>query len=279
MLGRRQKVYKTRSGRAICRVAVGCGPRRSGSDESDRHGDPAGPPGRGGVRATDQTDGQLLASFIEQHDEAAFATLVRRHGPMVWAVCRHVVGHHHDAEDAFQATFLVLARKASSVRPREGIANWLHGVALRTARKAKGTAAKRRVREKQVSEMPEPAAVQQEQGCDHPLLAQELNGLSAKYRLPILLCDLEGRRSRRPLGNSAGRGDGGRATRPGPEVTGRTAGEARVVLPTGLLAVIASQNGVFAGVPVSLVSSTAKAATLILSGQETAGAIRPRLSY
>src|SRR3974390_3038884 len=103
------------------------------------------------------TDGQMLGSFIDQKDEAAFEALVRRHGPMVFGVCRRVVGNHHDAEDAFQATFLVLAREASSVRPRERVANWLHGVALRTALKANAMTAKRREREKQASA--EPAAV------------------------------------------------------------------------------------------------------------------------
>src|SRR5260370_7485198 len=82
------------------------------------------------------TDAQLLASFIDQKDEAAFEALVRRHGPMVFGVCRRVVRNHHDAEDAFQATFLVLARKASSVWPRERLANWLHGVPLRPPIKA-----------------------------------------------------------------------------------------------------------------------------------------------
>jgi DNA-directed RNA polymerase specialized sigma24 family protein len=118
-------------------------------------------------------DGQLLASFIDQKDDASFEALVRRHGSMVFGVCRRVVRNHHDAEDAFQATFLVLALKASSVSPRERLANWLHGVALRTAMKAKAMTAKRRRREKQVTEMPELEAAQQDQWQDvQPLLAR-----------------------------------------------------------------------------------------------------------
>ena len=104
------------------------------------------------------SDGQLLDQFIERQDESAFAALVQRHSPMVWGVCRRIVAHHQDAEDAFQATFLVLARKAMSIRPREMVANWLFGVAQRTALKAKTMAAKRYRREKQVTTMPEPEA-------------------------------------------------------------------------------------------------------------------------
>src|ERR1700736_3521545 len=102
------------------------------------------------------TDGQLLEGFISRREEAALAALVRRHGPMVWGVCRRVLLNYHDAEDAFQATFLVLVRKAASIASPELLANWLYGVAHQTALKARATAAKRRARERQVNEMPEP---------------------------------------------------------------------------------------------------------------------------
>src|SRR5437588_10310850 len=81
-------------------------------------------------------DGQLLECFVARRDDAAFEALVRRHGPMVLAVCRRVPRNHHDSEDAFQATFLVLARKAAYVVPREAGGNWLYGVADRTALEA-----------------------------------------------------------------------------------------------------------------------------------------------
>src|SRR5712692_5106100 len=104
----------------------------------------------------DLSDSQLLESFLAQRDEAAFEALVRRHGPMVLGVCRRVVGNLHDAEDAFQATFLVLIRKAAVIRSRDLLGNWLCGVAYRTALKARASNAKRWANEKQVREMPHP---------------------------------------------------------------------------------------------------------------------------
>src|ERR1700692_957981 len=99
------------------------------------------------------TDAQLLESFLLHREEAAFEALVRRHGPMVLGVCRRVLHDRHDAEDAFQATFIVLIRRAGSIGKRQLLANWLHGVAQRIALKARNATARRRAKERQVEDM------------------------------------------------------------------------------------------------------------------------------
>jgi RNA polymerase sigma factor (sigma-70 family) len=141
-------------------------------------------------------DEQLLERFIELSDETSqesFATLVQRHGPMVFGVCYRVLHDIHDAEDAFQATFLVLARKATSVIPREKVANWLYGVAFRTASEARIRAARRRAREERVASR---RRVQSSDLALHTelraILDEELSCLPARYRGPIVLCELEG---------------------------------------------------------------------------------------
>src|SRR5262249_20770320 len=132
----------------------------------------------------DLTDGQLLADYLRRGDETALATLVRRHGPMVWGVCRRVLGSSHEAEDAFQVTFIVLVRKAASMAAPELLATWLYGVAHQTALKARATAARRRARERQVAQMPEPAVTDQHLWNElQPLLDQELSRLPDKYRV------------------------------------------------------------------------------------------------
>jgi RNA polymerase sigma factor (sigma-70 family) len=139
------------------------------------------------------TDGELLTHYLARRDETAFEALVRRHGPMVLGVCRRVLGNVADAEDAFQATFLVLVRKASSVRPRERVATWLHGVAYNTALKARAAAVKRRVKERKAAEMDKPEAPDDRWVELLPLLDRELNLLPERYRVPIVLCELEGK--------------------------------------------------------------------------------------
>lgn len=139
-------------------------------------------------------DGELLEQFVATRDEDAFATLVARHGAMVLACARRITGNAHDAEDAFQAVFLVLARRAAQVQPAGQVGNWLYGVAYHAAQKARAAALRRHAREKQVNDMPHPATVPAEPRSDlRPLLDQELSRLDEKHRLPILLCDLEGR--------------------------------------------------------------------------------------
>src|SRR5438874_5795175 len=134
------------------------------------------------------TDQQLLEDYTSRRDEAALAALVRRHGPMVWGVCRRVLSNYHDAEDAFQATFLVLVRKAASIASPELLANWLYGVAHQTALKARATTAKRRARERYVTDMPEPAVTEQDLRHElRLLLDRELSHLPDKYRFAIVL--------------------------------------------------------------------------------------------
>jgi RNA polymerase sigma factor (sigma-70 family) len=139
------------------------------------------------------TDRELLDRYVSQHDEAAFAELVRRHGPMVLGVCRRVLGNAQDAEDAFQATFLVLVHKAATVRPRGLLGNWLYGVAHNTALKANAMRRKRLTRERQAGARPRPDAGQNDRGEVQELLDEELSRLPDKYRVPIVLCELEGK--------------------------------------------------------------------------------------
>jgi RNA polymerase sigma factor (sigma-70 family) len=139
------------------------------------------------------SDAELLDRFLSDRDEIAFEGLVRRHGPMVLGVCRRILGHVQDAEDAFQATFLVLVRKATTILPRERVGNWLYGVAQQTARKARSLAARRQGREQTVPVLPDVASAAARALSDEEvLLERELAALPEKYRVAILLCDLEG---------------------------------------------------------------------------------------
>ncbi len=214
-------------------------------------------------------DADLLDRFINRHDETAFAALLKRHGPMVLGVCRRILGNPQDAEDAFQATFLVLARRASSVKPRETVGNWLYGVAFRTALQARAKIQRRCAHEKQVHEMSEPE--ERQPSCCHDLLSlldRELNRLPDKYRLPVVLCDLEGR-SRKEVARQLAIPEGTlssrlatahkklawRLTRYGLSVSGAS------------LVMLMAENAASASVPASLLVATTRAAMLLTFGQ------------
>jgi RNA polymerase sigma factor (sigma-70 family) len=143
-------------------------------------------------RPHDRTDGELLEAFLARRDEAAFAELLHRHGPAVLAVCRRVLGPTADADDAFQAAFLVLVRKAGGLRRGEPLANWLCAVAWRTARKARQRRTLRHQRERQVEALPEPACEPPAPRDWLPLFDDALQRLPARFRAAVVLCELHG---------------------------------------------------------------------------------------
>src|SRR5262249_12792484 len=139
-----------------------------------------------------------------RRDDDAFEALVRRHGPMVLGVCRRVVGHDAEADDAFQATFLVLARKANAIAQRDLLANWLYGVAFRTALEARSRMLRRHSLEQPFDDFPQfETEAEAERAELLALLDSELNRLADKYRVPVVLCELEGR-SRREVARQLG---------------------------------------------------------------------------
>jgi RNA polymerase sigma factor (sigma-70 family) len=209
------------------------------------------------------SDAQLLTRFIASRDEPSFAALVRRHGPMVLGVCRRVLGDFHHAEDAFQATFLVLARKAASVVKRESLSSWLHGVAYHTALRASAAIGRRRAMERQVEAMPERPVEPQPTRDWLPLLDQELSRLPEKYRAAIVLCDLEGcprREAARQLGIKEG------------TLSSRLAGGRQLLARRLTGCGVALSGAALAGslvrgsVSAALVNSTAQAAALVAAG-------------
>jgi RNA polymerase sigma factor (sigma-70 family) len=226
------------------------------------------------------TDAQLLEAFLACREEAAFEVLVKRHGPMVLGVCGRVLGNAHDAEDAFQATFLVLARKAGSVRSREALGSWLYGVAYRTATKARAMNAKRRTKEKQVRERPPAEAP--EDSAPEELLARldaELNRLPDKYRVPVILCDLEGK-TRKEAARTLGLPEGTLSWRlaQAKKLLARRLSRHGTALTAGALAPLLSPGSSSAALSPSLVSSTAKAGTAAAMGQAlTAGAVSAKV--
>lgn len=220
------------------------------------------------------SDRELLARFAAERDEEAFAALVRRHGPMVLNACRRLLRQEQDAEDAFQAVFLVLARRAGTVDWQESVAGWLHAVACRVAGEHRGKAARTRSREKQVADMPDapdpaPADPDLETVA---ALDQELAALPEKYRLPIVLCCLQGL-SRDEAAVQLGWSDGklkGNLERGREELRRRLM---RRGVPLGLgLAPLLLPNPVSAAIPAPEAARLATSAAAFATGREVAGA-------
>jgi len=142
------------------------------------------------------TDAQLLSRFVAQRDQAAFAGLVARHGPMVLGVCRRALADPGEVEDAFQATFLVLVRRAGSVRAGDSLGRWLYGVARRVAAKARARSLRSRARVAPLAVEPAAPESDSDSAADRigllAALDEEVGRLPEKYRVPVVLCHLEG---------------------------------------------------------------------------------------
>src|SRR5262249_48938844 len=230
-------------------------------------------------KVRDLPDRDLLERFQAQRDQAAFHTLLRRHGPMVLDVCRGVLGDSPDADDAFQATFLVLAQKAGSIRKGASLGSWLHGVAYRTALKARAQSAARQRHEVR-------APVRQVAQADdlswrevRQVLHEELGGISERYREPLVLCYLEAATQQRAAARL------GLAERTLQErlERGRELLRLRLVRrglgPAAILAVAAwPAAAVAAAVSTPLADSTVKAAISVAAGGTAASVVSARVA-
>jgi RNA polymerase sigma factor (sigma-70 family) len=211
----------------------------------------------------DLSDGQLLERYVLRQDEAAFAALVRRRGPMVLGLCRRLLPDPADADDAFQATFLVLIRRAGSLDRRGSLAGWLYGVASRVAQKAKVSAARRRAHETEAQTMPraEPSDC-----CRHEVhltLHEEVSLLPEKFRAPLVLCYLEGKTNEEaaqelcwPAGTVKGRLSQAR------ELLRNRLARRGVALSAAMLATQLTESMALATVPAALADPIVKAAAL-----------------
>jgi RNA polymerase sigma factor (sigma-70 family) len=227
--------------------------------------------------ASGMDEGELLRRFAVGRDPVALEVLVARHGPMVLGVCRRVLGNRHSSEDAFQATFLVLAKRAGSIRDPDRLGPWLHGVAHRVAVRARADLARRNARERPGAEELAMETSADDSGFDRlelrAALDEEVRRLPEKFREPIVLCYLDGlthdeaaSRLRCPVGTVRSRLSTGRAklrerlTRRG------------VAVPSGVFAAVLTAEGASAAVSPVLLSSTVKAATAFAGGMAAATA-------
>jgi RNA polymerase sigma factor (sigma-70 family) len=215
------------------------------------------------------SDRELLEAFSLRGEEAAFAALLRRHGPMVLGVCRRILGHEQDAEDAFQATFLLFARKASSIRKRESVASWLYAVAGHTAGRALRSAARRRAAESRVEVGHQPGPDFQVAARElQAVLDEELAALPEKHRAALLLCYFEGRTVEEaarelgcPRGTVASRLAGGR------ELLRKRLARRGLALSAGALTTLLLSGTDLAALPPALVTITLRAGFELARGK------------
>ena len=226
--------------------------------------------------APDTTDGELLERFVLQQDEAAFALLLRRHGPLVLGVCRRMLSDPHDVEDAFQATFYIFVRKAASIAHGKAVGSWLYRVAYHTAAKVRTGRTRQRTTEAPVETVAVdlPSAAEPAEELRH-VLDDALNALPARYRLPIVACYLEGRKPEevaRALGCRIGT-LWTRLSRARERLRGVLSARG-VMVPAVALTAVLEKNA--AAVPTGLMNSTFRAGLLLASGQTAAaGAFSP----
>jgi RNA polymerase sigma-70 factor (ECF subfamily) len=228
-----------------------------------------------GNTAPEAPDAELLRKFAARKDETAFAELVKRHGPMVQGVCRRILGDVHEAEDAFQAVFLVLVRKSGSIRKPELLANWLYGVACRIARKAKIRAIRKENRERQAETMPTKDQLLDLEWAElKAVLDDELSQMPERYRAPLVLCYLRGQTNAQaaaqlgwPTGSISERLARAR------EILRRRLNRRGLTLSAALLAILLSEKAASAAVSPVLVQATVQAGLAYAAKTTAAGSV------